>query len=215
MFVKKKNKSYQHVRYFNNPILDKLSHTSLSTVILIYTPIVLYFLSKSFTHFNVFIILLAMILGLFIWSFTEYCTHRFAFHFKVKNSRLKYLHAIFHLAHHEQLQDSSKYQALIILTLPISVLYYYLFKFLFAALSAPIFAGFILGYIIYEIVHFSTHQFKMQSKITKSLKQHHMRHHYFNDTKNFGVTSPLWDYVFHTHLNANEMRESYQNKMNG
>jgi 4-hydroxysphinganine ceramide fatty acyl 2-hydroxylase len=30
------------------------------------------------------------------------------------------------------------------------------------------------------------------------LKQHHLRHHYHDDHLGYGVSSPLWDYIFGT-----------------
>jgi sterol desaturase/sphingolipid hydroxylase (fatty acid hydroxylase superfamily) len=30
------------------------------------------------------------------------------------------------------------------------------------------------------------------------LKQYHLRHHYKDDDVGFGISSPLWDYVFGT-----------------
>ena len=32
----------------------------------------------------------------------------------------------------------------------------------------------------------------------KFVKRHHMRHHYKEPEARFGVSSPLWDLVFHT-----------------
>ena len=201
------------VKFFKNPILNSLSHTSLSTVIIIFTPVALYFLFQSYKHHSVFAIILAALLGLFLWSFVEYITHRFTFHFKLNNKKLKYLHSIFHLAHHVYPHDKTKYQALLILTLPAGILYYFIFNMIFGALSEPIFAGFITGYIIYEYVHFSSHKLNLPSKISKRLKQHHMRHHYFDDSKNFGVTTSLWDHVFNTYLHPDKMRQSAKDSL--
>jgi sterol desaturase/sphingolipid hydroxylase (fatty acid hydroxylase superfamily) len=30
------------------------------------------------------------------------------------------------------------------------------------------------------------------------LKQYHLRHHYKDDHTGYGISSPLWDYVFRT-----------------
>jgi sterol desaturase/sphingolipid hydroxylase (fatty acid hydroxylase superfamily) len=199
------------MRIFKNPILNSISHTSLMTVNIIYIPVIIYFLLQSFNHYPLLVNTLGLALGLVVWSFVEYITHRFTFHFKVQNARLKYLHSIFHFMHHDYPNDKAKYQALLIITLPTAILYYYLLKWIFGTLCEPIFAGFIIGYVLYEFAHFSTHKFNMQNKLTKALKHNHMRHHYFDNTKNFGVTSPLWDYVFNTYLNQTQMRESINN----
>lgn len=196
------------IRFFDNPILNRLSHTSIITICIVYIPIAIYFLFQSFVHCQVLAAFLGMIIGMFIWSFVEYLVHRFAFHFKFKKENFKKIHAIFHLAHHKYPHDKTKFQTLLVVSMPFGIFIYYFFKILFGAYLEPLYAGFIVGYILYEFTHYSTHRLKMNTKITKILKQNHMRHHYFDDSKNFGVTSPIWDYVFNTRLNKIDMYNS-------
>jgi len=138
--------------------------------------------------------------------------HRFAFHYKIKNEKLRKLHAIFHLSHHQYMHDKRKYQTLMLLSLPSAVLYYYLLKSLFGIYVEPIFTGMMIGYVIYEFTHYSTHSMKMDFILIRRLKQHHMHHHFLAPEKNFGVTSPFWDIVFKTRLTESKKNTILQKK---
>lgn len=208
-FTERDNSSKKEsVKFFKNPILNMLSHTSATTVNALYIPLALFFLYKSFSQHFFLIVILGMILGAVIWSFVEYFFHRFLFHFKFVNEKIKYLHSIFHLAHHKYTYDTLKYQTLLLVSMPSAFIFYFFFQYVFSSYADSVYAGFILGYVFYEFVHYSTHQFKMNGKFAKLLKQHHMRHHYFDDSKNFGVSSPLWDYVFNTKSEKMELQNS-------
>ncbi len=199
-------------RYFKNPILESLAYTSALTLNLVFIPLALYFIFLSFYHHAITIACLGIFAGLFLWSFIEYVMHRFAFHFKIKNEKLRKLHAIFHLSHHEFMHDKRKYQSLMLLSLPSTILYYYLLKSLLGSYVEPVFAGLIIGYVMYEFTHYSTHSMKMDSLLVKHLKQHHMHHHCLNPEKNFGVTSAFWDIVFKTRLTEGEKIKLLQKK---
>jgi sterol desaturase/sphingolipid hydroxylase (fatty acid hydroxylase superfamily) len=201
-------------RYFKNPILESLAYTSALTLNLVFIPIALFFTFLSFHRHSITIACLGISAGLFIWSFIEYVMHRFAFHFKFKNEKLKNLHAIFHLSHHQFMHDKRKYQTLMVLSFPSAVLYYYLLKSLLGMYAEPVFTGMIIGYVFYEFTHYSTHSMKMDSILVRHLKQHHMHHHFLDSEKNFGVTSAFWDIVFRTRLTKNEKMKLLQKKAN-
>ena len=55
---------------------------------------------------------------------------------------------------------------------------------------------FVLGLAIWTLL--AIHHFPMKTGISNRLKQHHLRHHYHDDHAGYGVSSPLWDYVFRT-----------------
>jgi sterol desaturase/sphingolipid hydroxylase (fatty acid hydroxylase superfamily) len=40
------------------------------------------------------------------------------------------------------------------------------------------------------------HHYNFKSGIMKRIKQHHMLHHYQDADKGYGVSSPLWDFIF-------------------
>jgi sterol desaturase/sphingolipid hydroxylase (fatty acid hydroxylase superfamily) len=186
--------------FFKNLYLNSLTKSTIILVSVIYIPVIVYFLYQSFNRFSVMNVLGYVILGVLIWTLAEYIIHRFIFHFIFTNQTIKKIHSLFHLLHHVYIHDTKKYPTLLIASIPGGLLFYYAFTVLFGEYVNPIFGGFVLGYILYEYVHYSTHCFPMNTTLGKILKQHHMRHHYFNYEKNFGVTSPLWDYIFRSML---------------
>jgi sterol desaturase/sphingolipid hydroxylase (fatty acid hydroxylase superfamily) len=48
------------------------------------------------------------------------------------------------------------------------------------------------------MLHYATHHFPMKRGVFLWLKQYHLRHHYKDDHVGYGISSPLWDYVFRT-----------------
>jgi len=63
------------------------------------------------------------------------------------------------------------------------------------------FGGGALGYLLYDTCHFYFHHDNgILNKIGyfQRMKSRHLRHHYSDDSKNFGVTSPLFDILFGT-----------------
>lgn len=197
-------------RYFNNPLLEKMAYTSAFTVNLIFIPLVLFFAYLSFQRHSIMMICLGFMAGLFLWSFVEYMMHRFAFHFKFKNEKLKWFHAILHLSHHQSVHDKRKYQTLLLLSLPTAIVGYFLLKLFLGSYVEPVFTGFICGYVFYEFTHYSTH--KMDLVVMRSIKQHHMYHHFLNQEKNFGVTSAFWDIIFGTRLTERDKIKLLQKK---
>ena len=59
-------------------------------------------------------------------------------------------------------------------------------------------SGGLLGYLAYDLTHYATHHFPMRSGYAKYIKRYHMQHHYKDPDTRFGVSSPVWDWVFHT-----------------
>jgi sterol desaturase/sphingolipid hydroxylase (fatty acid hydroxylase superfamily) len=48
------------------------------------------------------------------------------------------------------------------------------------------------------MIHYATHHLPMHSGYAKFLKRYHMQHHFKTPNQRYGVSSPLWDYVFNT-----------------
>lgn len=71
-----------------------------------------------------------------------------------------------------------------------------MFALAFGRFAPALFAGSVSGYLFYDMVHYATHHFSMKRGVWLWLKQYHMRHHYKDDHVGYGISSPLWDYVF-------------------
>jgi sterol desaturase/sphingolipid hydroxylase (fatty acid hydroxylase superfamily) len=129
------------------------------------------------------------ILGLLAWTIIEYLLHRFAFHGFAP-----------HWQHHEKPTDPVFIVAPLSLSLSASAILFALFS--LAARSLPsgatILAGVIAGYIAYEAVHLRIHSSAAGGPILRTLRRHHYYHHFASDQVCYGVTSPIWDFIFQT-----------------
>jgi sterol desaturase/sphingolipid hydroxylase (fatty acid hydroxylase superfamily) len=56
----------------------------------------------------------------------------------------------------------------------------------------------VLGYAGYLFVHYIVHAYPPPKNRLKQLWINHSVHHYKDGKKAFGVSPPLWDYVFGT-----------------
>ena len=53
-------------------------------------------------------------------------------------------------------------------------------------------------HFIYDGTHYAIHHFRMSSRWGRWIKRHHMIHHHTGAHARWGVSSPLWDWVFGT-----------------
>lgn len=51
---------------------------------------------------------------------------------------------------------------------------------------------------IYDTIHYAVHHFGVRSRVMLYLKKLHFQHHYGDPKADFGISSPLWDFVFRT-----------------
>jgi len=191
------------VRMFRNDILESLSRVHPATPVVLYMPIILYFLYISIVSPELITmsILLLLITGIGVWTLTEYTLHRFIFHYKPRSILGERIHFMFHGVHHDYPSDSRRLVMPPSVSIPLAVVFYTLFYYLLgAAYVSPFFVGFLLGYLIYDMTHYAVHHFNMHSKFWLFIKNHHMLHHYQNPEKGFGVSSPVWDEIMGTNF---------------
>jgi sterol desaturase/sphingolipid hydroxylase (fatty acid hydroxylase superfamily) len=197
-FVSDKDES---VRMFKNDFLESFTKVHYLTPIVIFVPVVLYFLYKSFFVFEISTlkILGFITFGILAWTLTEYLLHRFVFHFMPTSTFGKRLHFIFHGVHHDYPNDSRRLVMAPSISITLAVIFYYAFQFLLGKLHvAPFFVGYVSGYIFYDMTHYAIHHYNFKSKFWLNLKKHHMVHHYMDGDNGYGVSSKLWDHVFGT-----------------
>ncbi len=180
------------IRRFAHPWMPSLLYFPLSFLLI--------YLSSRYQQRTFINTLFFVILGIFSWSLVEYVLHRFIFHWTQVREPWKSLASGLHMAHHRSTDEED-----LILAPPfVSMLFGGLIYLLFALFSlswntaALLEAGLLIGYVFYEWVHFGAHRFKMSSPLGKYLKQYHLRHHFKNPRTAYGVTSPLWDFIFKT-----------------
>jgi sterol desaturase/sphingolipid hydroxylase (fatty acid hydroxylase superfamily) len=128
------------------------------------------------------------------WTLVEYALHRFVFH------RLP-LVADLHHAHHELPRaylSTPTWLTLLIL----GVLFFLPLWCLFTLnVAFGTISGLIMGWLWYGIVHHVVHHRRPRQLAIalKATSRRHLRHHGVG-SGNFGVTTPVWDYVFGTNI---------------
>jgi sterol desaturase/sphingolipid hydroxylase (fatty acid hydroxylase superfamily) len=197
-YVSNKDES---ARLFKSDFLELFSHVHPSVPLIVYIPVMSYCLYQAVIDPTLPGASIAglFMFGLFFWTLTEYLLHRFVFHYEPTTNWGKHLHFMMHGVHHDYPNDSLRLVMPPVVSIPLALLFYYLFIAVMGpAMTAPFFAGFILGYMIYDSWHYASHHFAMKSPAWLWLKQYHMLHHYQDPQTRYGVSSPLWDYVFGT-----------------
>ena len=187
------------VRMFENKIMEAMSRVHPAVPLIIYLPLVTYFLYLSISTYSVsFVnIFFLVVAGIFVWSFIEYVLHKYIFHFDAKSEFGKKIHFIFHGVHHDYPSDSRRLVMPPSVSIPLAALFYFIFMYLVGEVYVlPFFSGFIIGYLFYDLTHYAIHHFNMHNKFWLEIKNHHMLHHYHDQDKGYGVSSPLWDLVF-------------------
>jgi sterol desaturase/sphingolipid hydroxylase (fatty acid hydroxylase superfamily) len=88
------------------------------------------------------------------------------------------------------------------ISIPLALLFYGIFSLVLGIFFNspqwvnPIMAGFLLGYLVYDLTHYATHHFPLQRGYARYLKRYHIAHQYKDPETRFGVSSPLWDWIF-------------------
>jgi len=198
------------IRLFKSDLLEFFTHIHPVVVLVIYVPVAVFFLVTAIISqppvsiSKAIYIPVGLLIGLFLWTFTEYTLHRFVFHFRPRAPWQERMAFLFHGVHHAQPKMKTRLVMPPPVSIPLALLFYAAFYLILdIALGIPYwipptFAGFITGYLIYDMTHYATHHWAMRSGYLKFLKRYHMQHHYKTPDKRFGVSSPLWDTVFGT-----------------
>ena len=193
---------HESIRLFENDLLERLSHVHPITPLVVWAPVAAWLFWRSFSLYELALWPVAgiAILGMLTWTLSEYCLHRFIFHFPAKSKIGKWFVFLFHGNHHEDPKDKTRLVMPPAGAIPIMALLYLLFGlFIPQPWIQPFCAGFIIGYLIYDYIHYATHHFPMKGPVAKFLKHYHLKHHFSGETGRYGVSSPFWDIVFRTH----------------
>jgi sterol desaturase/sphingolipid hydroxylase (fatty acid hydroxylase superfamily) len=134
--------------------------------------------------------LLAILTGLFLFSFVEYAFHRWLFHGAVALTERG------HRKHHEQplAHDSLPFFLSPLLILTLTGL---LATVMSATLALLLSGGLAAGYAAYGLSHLLIHKRRFHRVFARRWSASHHIHHVHPES-NFGVTSPLWDVLLGT-----------------
>lgn len=187
------------VALFQNPVLEKLSHTNAFSVIATFIGlsllILLYNLSSNST--KPIIQLLLYISGWLCFTLIEYVFHRFLYHSDHYKEEEHWQYKI-HGVHHDHPTHKDRLAMPLILALTLAFGFYVLFQLIMGQYAILFFPGFILGYGLYIMLHYAVHTRRPPNNWLKILWIHHHVHHYQNENKAFGVSTTLWDRCFRT-----------------
>lgn len=172
-------------RLFESPVLEALTRTRPWMIPVVWIPVATMVWSQS--HWD----LSHGLMGVGFWTLLEYVMHRWVFHW----TNWPTLHFLIHGQHHRFPRDADR---LVLPIVPVAVLVSgvgnILVKTIGYVSGMGCLAGILYGYVWYDMTHYAVHA----SSWLVGLREHHMRHHYHDEQFNFGVTSPLWDWVFGT-----------------
>lgn len=209
---KRKNvEEKESLRLFENRALEALTHVHPIVPLVFWSPVVIYFLGQAAGEEDLGAGALGVIalVAFASWTFVEYVAHRFLFHFNARSAASKYLVFLFHGVHHADSQDKTRLVMPPAGAMLIMSLLWWIFSLVVPGDWLEAFmAFFIVGYLCYDYTHYAVHHFDLQSSVGRYLKRHHMQHHFRDPNRNFGVSSPLWDWVFRSDIPVHGARGS-------
>lgn len=187
-------------KLFENPVLEKLSRTHISVpliIFFIYSTGLLYW-SVTHTSLSMLMTVAMFLLGTLAFTWVEYMVHRYIFHMEPTTQHKANLQYTMHGVHHEFPKDKTRLAMPPILSITLSTLLLLLFRLVLGDLVFSFLPGFLAGYAAYLAVHYMVHAFQPPRNFLKMLWVNHAVHHYKNGVGVYGVSSPLWDYIYGT-----------------
>ena len=206
---------HQSIRLFENDFMESLTHVHPIVPLLFWSPVSAFLIWRSVVVSEIPAgeLALVAVAGLVVWTLSEYCLHRFLFHYPAKSELGKWLVFLFHGNHHHDPKEKTRLVMPPSGAVPIMAALYLLFGLVLPQQwLEPFCAFFILGYLVYDYIHYATHHFPMKHPVAKYLKLYHLKHHFSGETGRYGVSSPLWDLVFGTYMPLNKSWRAQQKK---
>jgi 4-hydroxysphinganine ceramide fatty acyl 2-hydroxylase len=196
-FDKIKNKG--QARLFRNDMMENMTKTHPIVIYSLYFPVIIFMLyyGAAYKGYSAGWEILMFIAGTLFWSIFEYVMHRHLFHMLVESEKAKKFVYTLHGVHHEYPRDKERLFMPPVPSLVVASLLFIITHAIMGWNVLSFFPGFLFGYIMYGSMHFAIHAFA-PPKFLKALWRNHHLHHYKAPDKGFGVSSVLWDVVFHT-----------------
>ena len=194
-------RAHAPVRLFKNAMLERFTRTSPTITIGFWLPISCgaIILGASEGQATSASVVGALAVGLAAWMPVEYFLHRFVFHLDRWIPTASRFCFVMHGCHHADPDDGSRDMMPLVGSTPMmSVVLVGSVLSLGHALGLVFFGAFALAYLAYDVMHHGVHQWSLRGRIGSYLQRHHLLHHFRDDTRHFGVTSPLCDWLFGT-----------------
>ncbi|HEY8511533.1 MAG TPA: sterol desaturase family protein [Cyclobacteriaceae bacterium] len=207
--IKPQNKGTKQL--FKNPILERLSRTHISVPLIIfgiYSTALLYW-SVTHTSLSVLTTLGMFFLGLLAFTWVEYMVHRYVFHMPTYTKTRAKLQYTLHGVHHEFPKDKDRLAMPPLLSITLATILLLVFRVIMGDFAFAFLPGFLVGYALYLSIHYMVHAFQPPKNFLKALWINHGVHHYKDGEIVFGVSSPLWDYIYGT-MRSKKPQEAQQ-----
>jgi sterol desaturase/sphingolipid hydroxylase (fatty acid hydroxylase superfamily) len=207
-------------KLFNNPVIEKLSRTHIAVPLLlffVYSAVLLYWSAQQ-TSLSLGISVGMFAIGFFVFTWVEYQVHRHIFHMGTHTTWRKKAQYLIHGVHHEFPKDKDRLAMPPLASLTIATLLLLLCRWLMGDYGFTFMAGFMVSYASYLWVHYLIHAYPPPNNFLRIWWINHSIHHYKNGTGVFGVSSPLWDYLYGTmkiddrRAQTDRIAESYSKK---
>ena len=139
--------------------------------------------------------------GLVSWELLEYLLHRFVFHLDVRREHFRRLIYYAHLSHHDNPKAADNLFASLWLSAPIAAMYFVTVWAITGSWESAVYlwSGLVAGYLWYEWLHYQAHHGRPRMAVFRYLKKYHLLHHHATPDLRFGVSSPVFDYLFRTY----------------
>jgi sterol desaturase/sphingolipid hydroxylase (fatty acid hydroxylase superfamily) len=185
---------------FSNPILERFSRTHIAVPVSLFSILSVGLLYYALAAKNLLLLptLGLFVAGFFFFTLLEYLAHRYFFHMEPTNKLKTKVQYAIHGIHHEYPKDKDRLAMPPLLALVYAMLLFLAFRLLLGEYTFAFLPGMLLGYATYISVHYIVHAYQPPNNIFKTLWVHHAIHHYKDHTVAFGVSSPMWDYIFRT-----------------
>jgi sterol desaturase/sphingolipid hydroxylase (fatty acid hydroxylase superfamily) len=185
---------------FQNPVLERLTHTHIAGPLSIFfgvAAVSLYYslsrgLLSGLTAFGLFLA------GWLLFTLAEYLMHRYVYHMDTSTPGKAKFQYTMHGVHHEYPKDKTRLAMPPILTVFVASLLFFIFYFTFGNAGFGLLSGFVFGYALYLFVHYAIHAYSPPKNFLKFWWHHHAQHHYRQDEVAFGVSTTLWDHIVGT-----------------
>lgn len=185
---------------FQNPVLEKLSRTHIAVPIIIFSVYAAGLLYWSVTHttLSASVAALMFLLGTLSFTWAEYNVHRYLFHMSTYTRAREKIQYTLHGVHHEFPKDKDRLAMPPLLSITLATVLLLIFRVVMGDYVFAFLPGFLVGYSAYLGVHYVVHAYQPPKNFLKMLWINHGIHHYKNGDGVFGVSSPLWDYIYGT-----------------
>jgi len=140
LYVSTKNET---VRMFDSDFMEFFSHVHPATPLILYLPVVGFMLYVALWRqgFPIFVVVGFFLLGMLLWTLTEYLIHRYIFHYEPKTRVGKRLHYIIHGVHHDYPNDAKRLVMPPSVSVPLAFLFYGIFLLIFGRFVSGAFAA--------------------------------------------------------------------------